>query len=113
MGPGLKFHFYINNEEFDSSKYGDESIKRESVLQQSIIQLSDTPAYIGFDIMTELLSDQSGLLQFGSFADTVFYTHNKVMDVYKSSWSKFPTSEDPHARYKFVSVTINVSPDQR
>ena len=30
-----------------------------------------------------------------------------------SSWSKFPTDEDPHAHYKYVSATINVSADQK
>ena len=35
------------------------------------------------------------------------------MDLEKSSWAKFPTEEDPHARYKYTSVVINASADQR
>ena len=62
---------------------------------------------------TEQLSDETSIVQTGVSTDTVYYTYEKDWDVEASSWSKFPSEEDPRTRYKHVSVTINASADKR
>ena len=42
--------------------------------------MSDTPAYIDYDMKTEQLSDETGMVQTGVSTDTVYYTYNKDWD---------------------------------
>jgi len=64
-----------------------------------------TPIYVGYEITTQVLRDESSLLQLSGDEKT-FYTSasgsNFITGV--TSWNVFPTEKNPMARYKFASV---------
>ena len=69
------------------------------------------PAYVDYDIMSEMLSDETSLVQLGDSVDRPIYTYNEEMKVTDSNWNKFPTTENPESKYKFLSVVVNTNPD--
>ena len=55
-----------------------------------------------------MLSDETGLLQLGHSEDTLYHSFADNLRPDISAWDKFPTAEDPLAKYKFTSININL-----
>ena len=51
-------------------------------------------------------------MQVGNEVDRPFYFADELINT-SSSWDNFPTDEAPFAKFKYTSIEINVSPDQR
>ena len=84
------------------------------MLVQKTIQMSNTPAWVDYQILSELLEDETQLFQLGKSEERRFHTYNKEdMPVSTSAWINFPTAENPRTRYKHASVVIKVNPDQK
>ena len=59
-----------------------------------------------------MLSDETQIFQVGYSQDTEYYEYwSKLPET--SSWNKFPTEENPLARYKFTSLEVNFSPHSK
>lgn len=60
--------------------------------------------------MRNILSDETSIIQLGYSSDKELYKHH-IESPKISSWTAFPTVDEPGRRYKFTSVEVNFSPD--
>ena len=60
---------------------------------------------------TKQLSDETDLVQLGYSTDTKFNSYDNVINPQYSSWTTFPTDEDPFSLYKYASVEVNLNKD--
>ena len=58
-----------------------------------------------------MLSDETELVQYGMSVEDYFNEFKHAGAAYPSSWTKYPTDEDPYTKYKFTSIEINFSQD--
>lgn len=56
-----------------------------------------------------MLSDETQVVQYGVASETYFNEFKLAGTAFPSSWSKFPTEENPYSKYKFTSIEINFS----
>ena len=61
-------------------------------------------------VQSNVLSDETKLLQFGYADETTFYGYTTKLPE-PSAWNKFPTDANPKSRYKFTSIEVNFSLD--
>ena len=107
LGP-LNMMLYYSEDKLRGRKYGDESTSRESTLSNT--QVSETvPNWVRTSIMRNILSDETQLIQLGYSEEKELYKH-QIENPKISSWTAFPTAENPERRYKFTSTEINFSP---
>ena len=100
---------YFNDEVLNKESFGSDSITYESKILRTQINV-DTPSYHFAPIHSQLLSDETGLFQFGNADET--YLNGPQTDeefvVFDSAWNTFPTKDDPRAHYKYASVHIGL-----
>ena len=58
-----------------------------------------------------MIEDETSLLQLGFADETEFYSVNTNDPPKFTSWTKFPTAEEPLNRYKFTSLEIELERD--
>ena len=58
-----------------------------------------------------MLNDETQLLQFGSSIEREYFSYYDDLAARFSSWNQFPSEEDPHTLYKFVSLEVNLNKD--
>ena len=70
------------------------------------------PSWMKGQIITNYLNDESDYFQYGQEAKETFYTF-KLPPPSPSSWIYYPTEEQPSTLYKFTSIEINFTLDQK
>ena len=91
-------------------KFHEKTIDRHSAILN--IQADEyRPNWFQSFVRRDHVADEIEYFQYGDSADNYFNTYlpNKVN--YPSSWSKFPTEEDPYTKYKFTSMEVDFSMD--
>ena len=67
---------YYNEETYQATEFGDDSIRRESKIVK--YQLNNSkPSYFKLDLMTSLLKDNTNWLDIFGSQDTYFYSQGK------------------------------------
>ena len=95
-----------NDEEFDQTKYGDGAIKRTSKLFIKQIDAYQPQAY-NLSLQENILEDDTAYVQIEEPGE-IFFTSLKVdKPVVVSTWTNFPTPDDPKALYKFLSFSLD------
>ena len=69
------------------------------------------PTWIEASVSKDLLEDEIALFQLG-YAEEVNFQSLNFLPAKPSSWSKFPTPENPLNKYKFGSVNLFFSADR-
>ena len=103
---------YMNNERYYPSEFGDKAIKRESIITLQYIP-DITPSWFYHYIQSNQLNDNTDFLNFGNPVEKPFFNNKNDPNILESSWSRFPTKDDPTARYKFLSAYLSRDPDFR
>ena len=103
---------YYNDEHYEVDKYGDKTIRRESVIVQQDVN-KYVPSYYQFKLESNELNDNSNYLQLLGPTITNFYNHNIDIKIADSTWSEFPTEDEPFNKYKFVSFDVVRDSDLR
>ena len=102
---------YTNQESLNQSEYGDEEIKRESIILRYYTS-SKTPSYFYQYIESNELNDSTDYLQLSSYEQKPFFTNKKDnVNILSSTWNTFPTKENPNNRFKFLSFYLIRDPD--
>ena len=76
------------------------------------IQFDETkPSWTGAYFWRNKLSDETEYLNYGQESVSRTFTELQWANPQPSSWTAFPTEEDPDALYKFFSIDLYVSLD--
>ena len=62
-------------------------------------------------IQSNELDDNTDYLQFGNSDHKSFHYNKKEINILGSTWSTFPTKENPDTRFKFLSFYLIRDPD--
>ena len=93
---------YVNEEHYEPTEYGDQTIRRESRIIS--LQINEqVPSYYSLFIETNELVDSSDYLQLTGATQTTFYNHRDDLILKESIWKNFPTNDEPLNRFKYVS----------
>ena len=93
----------MNNESYEPSEYGDKAIKRESIITKQYVPDIQPTWYWQF-IQSNQLNDDTDFFRISSPDEKPFFNNEKDPTVHASTWTHFPTKDNPTARYKFLSV---------
>ena len=103
---------YMNNERYEPSEFEDKAIIRESIITLQYIP-DITPSWFYHYIQSNQLNDNTDFLNFGNPVEKPFFNNKKDPSILESSWSRFPTIDNPTARYKFLSFYLSRDPNFR
>ena len=94
---------------FNQQKFGEDTItQRTRIFSKQVDQTR--PNWLSGRIKTNLLEDDVGILQYGSASEHT-YLDFSISDATPSSWSFYPTAENPSSLYKFTSMEVKTSLD--
>ena len=102
VGP-INILWMVSYEKFYAQDFGKDKIKRRTkVMNQQVDQ--KTPIWIGYEVTTNVLQDETDFLQIGQSDLSKFYSESDAPGGGPTSWNQFPTAENPLARYKYASL---------
>ena len=105
----IRAYIYTTEQLFVLDEFGERSIKQRSRFYEQ--QLANTaPTYLAGYVTKSTLQDESSYLQYGQATDYEFYSYN-LPPPKPSSWSDYPTRENPLGIFKYGSMEIGLSQD--
>ena len=99
--------FYYNQEKFEQKKYGDERIKKTSVLSK-LWTVTKNSVYTQIFVSKGELVDEVSMLQLGEQDQTSFESL-KIGPNSPSSHNKWPTKEKPDRAFKYNSFFFELN----
>lgn len=100
---------YMSEQIFQLSEYGENIIQKRSRIHEQQMDIF-SPTFLSGMLRKSLLEDEVSFLQYGQEEHYEFYNYELPIPK-PSSWSNYPSEENPLAFYKFGSVEINLSQD--
>ena len=94
----------INYDRFEQTEYGENSVVKESKIMTTRFS-AEEPGLFNLQSDKWELNDETDLVQLGQSTVTDIYDW-KLTEWIPSAWKKFPDAENPHAKYKFISLGI-------
>ena len=102
-------YFWYNAGSFQLDKFGDSRITKESKITRIQID-SDKPSWINTQVVSNLIADETQLIQFG-VAEEDEFTTIEFGPPAPSSMTSWPTPEEPDNYYKISSSWVTLRMD--
>ena len=94
---------------FAQDLFGEETIIAQSRFHQKQLN-KNMNSWIQVDIKRSILEDESEFLQYGQSLEYTFYKQD-LLTTEQSSWSHYPTADNPFGLFKYMSFDIYFSQD--
>ena len=100
---------YLSDERFVQDGYGNESITASSKFYSKQVSTGQN-VWIPGIFKRNILEDESAMLQYGQQDEKSFHTFT-LDSPQPSSWTNFPTKEEPENYFKYASFDIDLCQD--